>query len=151
MKTLVVVPCGRSKIWRKKPRAGPTRARSAYAGAPFKVNREYAETFADEWVVLSAKYGFIGPEFLIPGDYDVTFKKPSTNPISMEALRTQAREGLSDFDCIVALGGKTYADIVSRVFRDMGKRVSTPVAGLSIGKAMGKVKGAVRRGEPFTC
>jgi len=41
--TLVIVPCGRSKIWDKNPDAGPTVAKDAYAGSPFKVNRRYAE------------------------------------------------------------------------------------------------------------
>ena len=48
MTTLVIVPCGRSKVWKKRPEAGPTKAKNAYVGSPFKVNREYAEMFATE-------------------------------------------------------------------------------------------------------
>ncbi len=51
-RTLVIVPCGRAKVWDKHPDAGPTQARAAYVGAPFVVNREYAETFGSAWVVL---------------------------------------------------------------------------------------------------
>ena len=40
---LVIVPCGRSKIWSKHPNAGPTPAADAYTGAPNTVNRQYAE------------------------------------------------------------------------------------------------------------
>lgn len=40
---LVIVPCGQEKIWDKKPDLGPVPARDVYTGAPFKVNREYAE------------------------------------------------------------------------------------------------------------
>ena len=40
---LVIVPCGRSKVWDKSPEHGPTPVRDAYTGSPFKVNREYAE------------------------------------------------------------------------------------------------------------
>lgn len=52
--TLVVVPCGKRKIWDKYPSAGPTKAEDVYIGAPFKVNREYAEKYGSRWVVLSA-------------------------------------------------------------------------------------------------
>ena len=74
MSVLVVVPCGMRKIWDMNPSAGPTPAKNAYVGAPFKVNRAYAEKFADRWVILSAKYGFIDLDFVIPENYDVTFK-----------------------------------------------------------------------------
>ena len=72
MATLVVVPCGASNLWKKHPGAGPTRAKDVYTGAPFKVNRDYAEEFADRWVIVSAKYGFIDPEFVVSSDYNVT-------------------------------------------------------------------------------
>lgn len=39
---LVIVPCGRAKIWSKHPEAGPTAAADAYIGGRFTVNREYA-------------------------------------------------------------------------------------------------------------
>jgi len=147
-RTLVVIPCGRNKIWKKRPDAGPTRARDAYTGSPFKVNREYAERFADRWVVLSAKYGLIGPDFEIPGDYNVTFGDPATSPISLERLKEQARQ-FGGFDRVVALGGTEYAERVKSVFQGTGAEVLTPTAGLPIGKAMGKVKEAIRLGQPF--
>ena len=151
MKTLVVVPCGKSKIWNKNPRAGPTKAENAYTGPPFKVNREYAETFSDKWVILSAKYGFMDNDFIIPRDYNVTFNDPKTNPISASTLKRQAKNRFFEYDCIVALGGKTYASLVSQAFEGTGKRVISPTAGLRIGIALGKVKKAVRTNTPFTC
>ncbi len=45
--------------------------------------------FGERWMVLSAKYGFIEPAFLIPGQYNVTFKKRSTGPIATADLRDQ--------------------------------------------------------------
>jgi hypothetical protein len=75
---LVIIPCGQSKVWDDQPERGPVKARDAYTGPPFKVNRDYAEAFASRWVILSAKYGFISPDFLIPGPYNVTFKKHAT-------------------------------------------------------------------------
>jgi len=68
MKTLVIVPCGKSKIWKKEPKRGATKARNVYTGAPFKLNKRYAEQFGYDWVILSAKYGFIDPDYQIPED-----------------------------------------------------------------------------------
>lgn len=114
---LVVVPCGGLKIWRRRPDAGPTPAASAYIGLLFKVNKEFAERFADTWVILSAKYGFIEPEFVIPGNYNVTFKRASTGPISTARLREQVKEkGLDRFSRVIALGGKDYVSRVRAAF-----------------------------------
>ena len=79
--TLVIVPCGKSKIWDRDPDAGPTAARAAYVGSPFKVNREYAETFGEAWVILSAKYGFLqrgGPALRDSALNDSQCSPPST-------------------------------------------------------------------------
>jgi len=151
MVALVIVPCGKSKIWDKKPEVSNVKARDVYTGAPFKVNREYAESFGFDWVILSAKYGFLEPDQIIPEKYNITFNDPSTNPISFEELKRQVERGYSHYKCIVALGGKTYSEIVSHVFIDEKTSVVSPVAGLPIGKAMAKVKNAIRVGKPFTC
>jgi hypothetical protein len=44
---LVVVPCGKSKIWSRFPKSKATRAEEVYIGAPFKVNKAFAKKFAD--------------------------------------------------------------------------------------------------------
>ena len=36
---LVIIPCGQGKIWDKSPNTGPTPARHAYTGAPFKMHK----------------------------------------------------------------------------------------------------------------
>jgi hypothetical protein len=55
--TLVVVPCGVSKIWKTERGRGAVPAKDAYVGGLFKLNRQYAEQYGDACVVLSAKYG----------------------------------------------------------------------------------------------
>nr|WP_156896651.1 DUF6884 domain-containing protein [Desulfovirgula thermocuniculi] len=130
---LVVVPCGSMKIWRLRPDAGPTPAASAHIGPLFKVNKEFAERFADRWVILSAKYGFIDPDFVIPGDYDVTFKKPSTGTISTTRLKEQVREkGLDEFSRVIAFGGKDYVSRVRAAFAGTGAKVEAPTEGLEL-------------------
>ena len=152
MCALVVVPCGKRKIWDRYTTAGPTKAKDAYIGAPFKVNREYAEKYSDRWIILSAKYGFMDPDFMIPGDYNVTFKDPSTNPIGVIELKEQIkRKTLDTFDTVVVLGGHDYADVVSMAFSDLEVKIKSPVAGLPLGRAMGVVRRAIDEGRPFDC
>lgn len=147
-RTLVIIPCGRAKIWKKNPEAGPTEARDAYTGSLFKVNREYAERFGDKWMILSAKYGFIEPGFVIPEDYNATFRDPTTNPISLDRLIEQARH-IKGYDRMVALGSTAYAEMVKGAFEGTDAEILAPTAGLSVIKAVGKVKNAARRERPF--
>lgn len=145
---LVIVPCGSAKIWRKNPHAGPTPAYYAYTGPPFLLNRAYAERFADRWVILSAKYGFIRPNFEIPGPYNVTFKKKSTNPVHLDILRQQIQElRLDSFRLAVGLGGKEYRWAVEAAFAGTGVITLFPFAGLPLGKTMGVIKHAIEIGD----
>jgi cytoplasmic iron level regulating protein YaaA (DUF328/UPF0246 family) len=147
---LVIIPCGQGKIWDEDPNREPTPAREAYTGVPFKINRAYAEHFTDHWVILSAKYGFIPPDFTIPGPYNVTFKRKSTNPVKIATLQEQIRaQALSSFDKIICLGGKEYRSIVCDAFADFGKEIIYPFAGLPMGKAMQATKRATQADEPF--
>lgn len=152
MSTLVIVPCGKRKIWDRYPSAGSTMAEDVYVGAPFKVNREYAEKYGSRWVVLSAKYGFIDPDFIIPRNYDVTFKDPTTKPISIRELKEQIKQkNLDGFDTVIALGGRDYAEVVHRAFSDSKVWIKAPVAGLQLGYAMGAVRKAIDEGRPLEC
>lgn len=71
--TLCIVPCGKEKIWDREPGREPTPAHLVYIGSFASGARAYAEHFHPEsWVVLSAMYGFLHPNDLVPGPYDVT-------------------------------------------------------------------------------
>ena len=147
---LVVVPCGRAKVWHRHPELGPVAARHAYPGPPFKVNREYAERFGEEWVILSAKYGFISPDFMLPGPYEVTFKRSSTCPVTPEALREQVRRmRLHRFSDVIGLGGVEYRTRVQRAFESLPLSLHFPFRGLAIGKAMAAIKRAINSACPF--
>jgi hypothetical protein len=146
----VVIPCGQAKIWDKQPWRGPMPARDAYIGAPFKVNLQYAEHFADEWVILSAKYGFIAPDFVICCRYDVSFKKPATNPISLSILKKQAESlTLDRFHIIVGLGGKEYQAAIKAALPDHANKLCFPFAGLPLGKGMQAIKQAIAACVPY--
>ena len=143
--TLVVVPCGKAKIWDKYPDAGPTEASIAYIGSPFKVNRTYAERFGDRWVILSARYGFVDPDYVIEGPYNVTFKDRRANPVDITTLRRQVNaDHLRDFRLILALGGKEYRRVLEAAFDPA--RVTFPFAGLQLGYALGAAKHAIATG-----
>jgi hypothetical protein len=145
---LVVVPCGQGKVWDRAPQLGPVAARDAYTGAPFKVNRAFAERFGARWVVLSAKYGFVSPDFMIPGPYNVTFKRQSTNPVEVPVLRRQISEqDIDRFDAVIGLGGKEYQEATREAFSGLPPRLHFPFAGLPLGKAMQATKQAVSLGE----
>ncbi len=141
--TLVIVPCGSSKIWDKSPSNGPTIAKDAYTGSPFKVNRKYAEHFGSDWVILSAMYGFISPAFELPGPYEVTFKRKSSRPVAYEVLKRQVVElGLYHYPIVLGLGGKEYRAAISAAFEGTDIELKFPFAGLPIGKSMRATKQA---------
>jgi hypothetical protein len=72
------------------------------------------------WVVLSVKYGFIAPHFLIKESYEVSFKYPDTDPIAFGRLRQQVRDQQLDrYSIIVGLGGKEYREAVEAAFADL--------------------------------
>ena len=139
---LCVVPCGSLKIWHRNPDTGPTKAKDVYIGPFAKACIDYAERFyPGRYVILSAKYGFLFPDELIPGNYNVTFNNPKTNPIGVEELRKQAEhKGLMKYDEIVVVAGSNYVKIVRKVFA--GKKIITPLEGRG---GMGPMISAIRR------
>lgn len=146
---LVIVPCGKSKIWDKQPDQGPTRASDAYTGTPFRLHRAYADYFGDGWVVLSAKYGFIAPEFDIPGPYEVAYTQPQTRPIAIDDLQRQVEEQqLHQHSVVVGLGGAAYRNAVQAAFAPFAVRLAFPFPGLPIGKMMQATKHAITTDDP---
>jgi hypothetical protein len=141
---LVVVPCGKAKVWNRHPGLGATPARDAYTGALFRVHRAYAERFADRWVILSAKYGFMDPDWPIPGPYDVTFNDRRTNPVGPETLRRQISElDLGQFATVIGLGGAAYRAIVSTAFEPTSAKLTFPFAGLNLFQLPGAIRRAL--------
>jgi len=145
---LIIVQCGGSKIWRKHPNAGPTRAKDAYVSGYFRLNRAYAERFGKRWLILSAKYGFLDPDARIH-NYNVSFLKHPTKSIGLGVLRRQIRrKRLGRYRDAVVLGGSAYADIVRQAFTGTAVRIHQPFKGLrGIGFIQQSVKWAVLHGR----
>lgn len=143
-RSLVIVPCGSAKVWDANPNHGPCPAKDAYTGVPFRLNREYAERFGDRWVILSAKYGFIDPDFLIPEPYEVTLKRKCTNPVRVETLLRQIPAlGLDQFGTLIGLGGKEYRLAIEQTFSSRSITLRFPFTGLPIGKQLQAVRRAL--------
>ncbi len=145
---LVVVPCGKSKIWDKHADHGPAPAIVAYTGAMCRLNRQYAAQFGDAWIMLSPKHGFIAPDFVVPATYDISFRLPATHPIMAEKLQRQVRDlGLDAYTDVTALGGSGYRGAIIAAFAETEATLHAPFAGLPIGKMMQATKAAVEDGR----
>lgn len=145
---LVIVPCGKSKIWKRDPAYGPANAEHAYIGAPFRINRAHAERFGEDWMVLSAKYGFVHPGFQLPGPYEVTFKNKKTGPIESSQLRAQVQQlDLHRFSTVVALGGAEYRRAIELAFANQPVSLQFPFAGQRLGIMMRSTKRAIDSGQ----
>jgi hypothetical protein len=142
MATLIIIPCGKTKVWDKSPNTSPTEAKDVYTGLPFQLSRWYAEKNASYWLILSAKYGLIRPDFLIPENYNVSFNDPETEPVTWEYVMDQvAGMDLDRFETVIGLGGGKYREILSQAFGN--RTVEFPFAGLPIGKMNQAIKKSV--------
>lgn len=146
MSTLVIMPCGKSKIftssnrlaklpnhvWRSYP-AVMVQARYAYVSRVFGLYTSYADQYGDDYRILSAKYGFLqGTDYI--QSYDSSFLKPNSETISREQLRTQAASiPWCEFKKIIGFGGKAYREVLVDVLPGAAReRIEFPLAGLDL-------------------
>jgi hypothetical protein len=148
---LVVVACGKTKVWEREPHRGTCPAREAYIGPFFSSNRRYADRFAPgAWMILSARFGFLRPDTPIT-DYNTTFLDPSTGPLEADQLRVSALQaGVTEYDEVEVLGGAEYVQRVREALGGEAVRILTPYVGCpGNGEMMGLAKAAVESGVPF--
>ena len=149
-RVLCIISCGGKKIWDGDSgwNAGPTPARNVYTGNFVRLNQKYAERFyPGSWCILSAKYGFLMPDDIVPANYNVRITDPEA--ISRENLREQAqRLELDRFNRVVVVAGKDYVAAVRRALPKL--RVDALLVGArGIGDMMKRVRTALDRGEPL--
>lgn len=146
---LIIIGCGKSKIWDKHPEAGPQKAENVYTGSYATVKREYAQSRGCDWMILSAKHGFIRPDFIIPGPYNVTFDDPATHPILVPELRKQVLgQQLDRYDQITIVAGRKYIDSAKEAFGGTTERIATPFADLPMGRQMHMMCQEIRERDP---
>ncbi|MDU0814368.1 hypothetical protein P9738_19935 [Bacillus siamensis] len=128
MKRLCIIPCGKKKIWDINPDTGPVKAEDAYLSPFHQACERYAKAFFDEWVILSAKHGFLRPDDMVPENYDVTFGTGHPEIMAAEELQRQfCEKGFSDTVEIVMLGGKKYRSVLNAVIGEH-QHVSWPLS-----------------------
>ncbi|MFC4556892.1 DUF6884 domain-containing protein [Virgibacillus kekensis] len=150
MRELSIIPCGRKKIWDKYPDLGPVPAGNAYTGTLHTLCRKYAEKYTDDWVILSAKHGFLSEDDLVEGQYDVTFGQKSNEIISFAKLREQIKEkGLDQYDNLVVLTGKKYKPVINGTFIDDLPRTYPLTRYKGIGYILQALNQSIKSGEPI--
>ncbi|WP_106497831.1 DUF6884 domain-containing protein [Lentibacillus sp. Marseille-P4043] len=150
MKQLSIIPCGIKKVWDKHPELGAVTASEAYIGTFHNLCRQYAEVFTDNWVILSAKHGFLFADDIVDGPYDVTFNQKSDEIISMEHLREQVKEQqLDQYDKLIVLTGKKYKKVVYESFGNSVPASFPLLQCKGIGYMQQLLKKAVEEGKPI--
>ncbi|WP_239254586.1 DUF6884 domain-containing protein [Listeria ilorinensis] len=152
---MIIVPSGKPKIWDKSPEKGAVPARKAYTGTFHRLARAYAEQFAGNggYLILSPKYGFLRPNDLVPGSYDVRFTRKGTNPttIDLKTLKQQwEKVALSTEETVTLLGGVKYGPLCRAIMGE-AVRIEEPLVGQGgIGFMQQALKKAVEMNQPLT-
>ena len=150
MKTLCVIPCGSAKIWDNQPDAGPVKAEHTYTGSFHAKCRDYARKYHKDWVILSAKHGYLLPGDIVPENYNITFNSKKTGPISMQRLQEQVREKKLDrFDRVIIIAGKKYAQIVKQSFTGSQEFICPLSHCKGMGYMMQHLDRAIKEGYPL--
>lgn len=123
----------------------PMPAQDLYISDWFRKASTYAMRAADEWYILSAKYGLVAPEAVIK-PYDETL-----NRMPVAARRAWAKRVLEDLDQVlqpgdhvVILAGIKYRENLMDPIREMGCSIEIPMEGLGIGKQLRWLKQQLR-------
>ncbi|MCX6097410.1 MAG: hypothetical protein NTZ77_02830 [Caldiserica bacterium] len=94
-------------------------------------------------MILSPKYGLMRPDFVILGNYDVTFESPDA--ISVRELKRQVeRQGLGNYTDVTVLGSAAYVETVREAFSNTKAKIEAPFVGHRIGVQMGLIKKFLR-------
>ena len=147
MKRLCIIPCGKKKIWDKYPDYGPMEAKDVYISPFGKACQAYATMFFENWVILSAKHGFLRTNDIVLENYDLAFDSKSDKVISIEQLQKQVVDkSLLQFDEIVLLAGKKHKKVVTKLYPE--EMITYPLEGCKgIGYMLQRLKEAVKEEE----
>lgn len=147
MKRICIIPCGKKKIWDKHSDYGPMEAKDVYISPFGKACQAYATMFFENWVILSAKHGFLRPNDIVLKNYDLAFDSKSDEVINIEQLQKQmVDKSLLQFDEIVLLAGKKHKKVVTKLYPE--EMITYPLEGCKgIGYMLQRLKEAVKEGE----
>lgn len=114
---LGIIPCTKAKIWDMYPNIGPMLAKKVYINPFHALAKKYISQFTNQWVILSAKYGFLSPDDTLPRTYDITFDRPDDPYITIEALQLQiVSKKLYNYTDIMIICNNRYIDKIRQAF-----------------------------------
>ena len=122
-----------------------SQAKDLYTSPLFRFGRAYAEAFAEEWFILSARYGIVHPDILLnPYERDLNTLGAKARALwRAEVFEDATRRGLHrQGNHVQVLAGKHYAE----PFRSL-KTATFPLDGLGIGKRLAWLKNALGGGD----
>jgi hypothetical protein len=131
MRRIALVSCVKSK------RTSASPARDLYISPLFRGLRRYAEANADEWHILSAKYGLLAPERVVE-PYELTLNKMPKPDRDAWAGKVKSQLGAvlpSDAE-VLLLAGTRYREELEPYLRERGHTVIVPLRGLSMGRQL---------------
>lgn len=125
----------------KKKRATAAPAKDLYVSPLFRGLRSYAETKADRWYILSAKFGVLAPNKIIR-PYNVTLNDMTRVERASWARRVirQLPRVVPRRATVIVLAGLKYRADIEPFLRQRCVSVRVPFAGLSIGKQLSRLK-----------
>ncbi|WP_280770972.1 DUF6884 domain-containing protein [Salipaludibacillus daqingensis] len=150
MNEICIIPCGNKKIWSKQPNRQEVRAEEAYIGTFHRLCKTYAKHFFDDFVILSAKHGFLHPDDFVDGPYDVSFSMKTNEVITNDELIRQVRnKGLDSYDRFVVLTGKKYVPILDHTLQKEAELIFPLLTSSGIGIMQRELKQAVHFDTPL--
>lgn len=151
VKTVCLVGCSKTKL------TVPAQAQDLYTSPLFKLGRAWAETHADHWGILSAKFGALSPEQVIePYDQVLLDHRPMgearlSPPDFRGWFSARVQCWLAQFCTfnhrpeVIVLAGQNYCELLEQGF--MKLTLVKPMAGLEIGNRLAWLKGQLETNQ----
>ncbi len=130
-KKIVLVSCVSEKS------ITPSPARILYSSDWFIKAARYASQIADEWYILSAKFGLVHPDQVLE-PYNTTLKTmgKSARQAWAERVFASLQPRLSSGDTVIFLAGQVYREFLLERISRLGCKIEIPMEGLRIGEQM---------------
>lgn len=114
-----------------------TKAKDLYLSDWFLKARRYVEQAQSPWFILSAEFGMVHPETVIP-PYERTLNHMGVTERRAWAKRViaQMERNLPSSNEIVVLAGQRYREFLTDYLRSKTKHVRVPLEGLRIGEQL---------------
>jgi len=120
----------------KTKRDEPATPKNLYTSDYFEKMRAYAEQYHDDWWILSAKHGLLGPDGDLIEPYDETLSgaRVATKRAWAEGVADQLDEQglLSEEVTFVFHAGKDYYEELLPLIEDTGVSIEIPTEGLDL-------------------